>query len=479
MDFTDTVFWFSLLPAFLLLCIGHFILKGHARAKHLFNKLLIAALSISLLGYASWQSLIIFLCVTNLAYFACRAKVCCAARLSWSEGKFRWVSRALLAFLIPMLFAPLAYYKYGHFFTSSILQTEWDTFKDLIIPIGISFYSFQTVGFCIDTLMGDKEMPSWLDYINFCAYFPAIVAGPIERRADLLPQVERMALSPSSAQFNEGVRYILLGLFFKMSMADKLADAFFVSYAGTSAWLVWFNNLLFTFRIYFDFAGYGLTAYGVAQCMGITLRMNFLAPYTAANISEFWRRWHTSLTLWFRDYIYFPLGGSRTTRWALNLVIVFLVSGLWHGAGWNFIMWGGFAGVFMVIHRLFNKAGFRLWAPLGWLITFSLMVFVWMFFYDTKQDMLLHHLQLIFTPDAYQLEEVKKALHLPATRSSFAWGLIYIALSFIIVLLEYLSRRWKDMPYALLLSPISCGVMVYIMIVTHSDTPNQFIYFNF
>lgn len=469
MDFSTASFWYSLLPAILVLAAGDYLLRHRPGAKQLFHKWLMLLLSLVLLGIANETTLVIFLSVTISAYFLCR----------WGCSLGMTARRWLLGGLIPLLLLPLIYYKYGYFFGSAILQQQWDTLRDLIIPIGISFYTFQVIGFCIDTLMRNEPMPKWLDYMNFCAFFPQIVAGPIERRADLLPQVEKMELACTRSNLEQGIPYIILGLFFKLALADNLAFAMWEKYNWGNAWVVWINNILFTFRIYFDFGGYGLTAYGLARCMGITLRMNFLSPYTACNIKDFWRRWHTSLTQWFTDYIYFSLGGSRTKRWALNMLFVFLVSGLWHGAGWNFIIWGGLAGLALVIHRLFHNAGLRLWAPLGWLITFGYMVFVWMFFYITDADTLWKNLQTILTLDCYCIRGAINTLSWQFRLMYSCYIPVSLLLSAVCIIAEAISWKKTGTPYGLLLRPISCGIMVAIMLLLYNPVPNQFIYFAF
>lgn len=469
MDFSTAIFWFSLLPAILILMAGDRLLRHRPEAKRLFHKWLMLLLSLTLLGMANETTLVIFLAVTSAAYFLCRRG--CGLGLTAR----RW----LLGGLIPLLLLPLAYYKYGYFFGSAILQQEWDTLRDLIIPIGISFYTFQVIGFCIDTLMRNQPMPKWLDYMNFCAFFPQIVAGPIERRDDLLPQVQKMELACTSNNLAQGIPYIILGLFFKLSLADNLAFAMWNDYPWGSALVIWLNNLLFTFRIYFDFGGYGLTAYGLARCMGITLRMNFLSPYTACNIKEFWRRWHTSLTQWFTDYIYFAMGGSRTKRWALNMLIVFLISGLWHGAGWNFIIWGGLAGIALIVHRLFHNAGLHLWAPLGWTLTFGYMAFVWMFFYIPDPDILERHLTLICTPARYGINEFILNMMLPYRLSNSLYAVLMPCLAFSCIIIEAISWRRYGSPYALFLHPVRCGIMMAVILILHNPIPNQFIYFAF
>lgn len=467
MDFSKLSFWLILLASLPLLAVGNALLREQAGIR--FRKIFLLALSLFLLGFTSLPTLGIFLAVALTAYTAC----CGGARLPSALGR-----RAVLGGLIPLLLLPLLYYKYAYFLGHAVLGAEWDTLRGLIIPVGISFYTFQIIGFCIDTLGKGEKVPPFLDYLNFCAFFPQIVAGPIERRADLLPQVNAPSLCLGAADFNIGLRYIVLGLFFKMALADNLALAFVPGYRGGNAWMVWLNNVLFTFRIYFDFGGYAMTAYGIARCLGITLRLNFLSPYTACNIGDFWRRWHTSLMQWFRDYIYIPLGGGRTRLWAVNVLLVFLVSGLWHGAGWNFLIWGGLSGLALVGYRLFTMSGLRLWAPLGWAFTFGFMVFVWMFFYDTDATVLQHHLTTLATPSAYGLGEFAATLKMLKIQGALA--VLFLPLSFLVIGAEALSARYRGgNPYALLLSAPVCGLFVFLLVTLEAAAESLFIYFSF
>lgn len=471
MDFSTSEFWLTLIPALVLFLVGNACLRHRDGLRRGFNKGMMLATSLTLLGMASVTTLVIFLLVSLTAYVVCFL----AQRL---ERGRRW----LLGFLIAVLLLPLLYYKYGYFICSNIQPGgQWDTLRDLVIPIGISFYTFQLIGFCIDTLVRRLPMPSFLDYLNFSSYFPQIVAGPIERRDDLLPQVREMRLPYNPEHVSLGLRYMILGLFFKCCVADNLAAGFLggADVACRSALLVWSNNLLFTFRIYFDFAGYGLTAYGLGKAMGITLRMNFLSPYTATNVTEFWRRWHTSLTLWFRDYIYFPMGGSRTKRWALNILIVFVISGLWHGANWNFLVWGGLIAVSMIIYRLYRRWGTPLPACLGWLLTFGCMVFIWMFFYEQDFGMIMRRLELICDPTAYGMERVWALVPHMHISSSLPLIAPSLALAVLVVLLEALSLKRTGDPYRLLTHPYVCGVMVFFLVTYAPRVVNPFIYFAF
>ncbi len=482
MDYTSVSFWLGLIPAVLALWIGDLLLRKNESAGKKFHRIFLLIWSLTLFGLTSWQSLLIFFIVSLIAYYACLFHEKLTERRAMRPESARFVAKCLLGGLIPLLLLPLAFYKYGYFFGQAIFQQEWDTLRDLIIPLGISFYTFKLVAFCVDTLMKGDKVPGLLDYMNFCSFFPVLVSGPIERRKDLIPQMENLAIRPTSAQFALGLRYIILGLFFKLVMANNLTSLLYPDYIGGNAFVVWMNSLVLSFRIYFDFAGYAFMAYGVAYCMGITVQLNFASPYTSTNIGEYWKRWHTSLTSWLRDYIYFPLGGSRTKRWAINMIIFFMVSGLWHGAGWNFIIWGLFLGCCLITVRFYkrnicDRTGFRLWGPVGWLITFTTAVFARLFFYETNMEHLWINLQTLASPHAYNVGEF---ISLTIGRKiSGALLLPFITLSFLIIFLEFLAGRNKQNPYRFLISELACGIMVFLLVFLHTGAGNQFIYFAF
>ncbi len=469
MDFTSIIFWGTLLPALLLFLIANRFLDTRSQWRQNTHKLFILALSLLLLGLTSWPTLIIFVLVLCLTWLLCKWGL----RLS-TRGK-KW----LIALSIPVILSPLLYYKYAHFVLTQVSDQPWDTFENLIIPVGISFYSFQLVGFCVDTLLRQLPMPRFLDYLNFGAFFPQIVAGPIERRESLLPQLETLDLRLKSQNFNLGYRYIILGLFFKMVLADNIAPAILPTYAEGSALMIWYHNILFSLRIYFDFCGYGLTAWGIATCLGIKLMMNFWSPYTAGNITEFWRRWHISLTSWFRDYIYFNLGGSRTRFWALNILIVFSVSGLWHGANWTFIIWGALAGIGMIIHRLYSKAGWKMPSFLGYMLTMLTMAFIWMFFYTPSLAVCLQKIEVLLTWNAYAPSKLNSVLtNFTYLRDLLAASLV-VVVSGGVILCEYISLRKYNNPYSLLVSTPAVLLMIVLIVFLTTVRENSFIYFNF
>lgn len=237
------------------------------------------------------------------------------------------------------------------------------SFSNILIPIGLSFYSFQAISFVIDTVVHKQPLPEFLNFMNFASFFPQIVAGPIERRENLLPQMESFRFQWNTTAIDQGMPWIVIGFFFKICLSDNLA-LYFDPSSTSNPFSIWLNNIIFGLRIYYDFAGYSFVALGVAKCLGISLTLNFASPYLSTNPQEFWRRWHISLSTWFRDYVYLPMGGSRTKIWFLSIILVFVLSGIWHGAGWNFILWGFLWAIFLVIFHLCRRA--QLPHLLGW-----------------------------------------------------------------------------------------------------------------
>lgn len=466
MDFSNWTFWLIVLPSmFIIAMVCDHIKNANIRAE--ISKWSLCILSLTLLGVVSFQTLGIFLFVTIFAYIGCRIL----------QHKTRRIKTLFLWLVIPILLLPLVYYKYAYFFTSEVLNKEWDTLKVLIIPIGISFYTFQVIAFCIDTLKRNQLVPAFIDYMNFCSFFPQIVAGPIERKDSLLPQMEAWRCKISSISIAQGIPYIVLGLFFKLALADNLAVAMIIGYDGDNAFQVWANNIAFGFRIYFDFAGYGLSAYGAAKCLGINITLNFLSPYTCSNVTEFWRKWHVSLTLWFRDYIYFALGGSRTRFWWFNIIFMFLVSGIWHGAGWNFIIWGGLAGITMVVHRLFRNSGASLPPFCGWILTMVIMMFIWMFFYETDMYIVSKNFLCIADFSCYKISDYISLLC--ENKAAGAHLLVFSFLSMLIIAIEYISKRKYEHPYLIFLGPKASFILVILIFMLHTEQLSQFIYFAF
>ena len=267
---------------------------------------------------------------------------------------------------------------------------------DIVLPVGISFYTFQALGYMIDVYRGDVEPErNFLRYALFVSFFPQLVAGPIERSGRLISQLVPHKFDWD--RFREGILLMLWGYFLKLVIADRTAvfvDTVYGDYRTYAGWYIIVATILFGIQIYCDFMGYTVIAVGAAKILGVDLTDNFNAPYLATTVADFWRRWHISLTSWFRDYLYFPLGGSRKGRVHkyINIMIVFLVSGLWHGASLAFVLWGGLNGLYQIIGEvllpvrkkireiLHIKSDSVISGIVGGIVTFILVDFAWMFF---------------------------------------------------------------------------------------------------
>ena len=294
----------------------------------------------------------------------------------------------------------LGYFKYGGFLTEnfamamgaygvSYTPAKWD----IVLPVGISFYTFQTMSYTLDVYFRrSKPAKSFLDFALFVTFFPQLVAGPIVRPTDLIPQFATPRTG-SAKQVGWGMMLVVLGLFQKVVLADGLlapvADKVFGTKEMLPALDAWMGTLAFSGQIFFDFAGYTTTAIGTALALGFSIPDNFRAPYAAIGFSDFWSRWHISLSTWLRDYLYIPLGGNRKgpSRTYVNLMTTMLLGGLWHGAAWTFVVWGGLHGLYLCVERVlkarFGEVAF--WRTLGGRITLALITYflvniTWVFF---------------------------------------------------------------------------------------------------
>jgi alginate O-acetyltransferase complex protein AlgI len=293
----------------------------------------------------------------------------------------------------------LAFFKYFTFlndnleFVFSLFGKDYHRINlDIILPIGLSFHTFQSMAYTIEVYRGNQKAETHLGYFaNYVLFFPQMVAGPIERYATLGKELKTIH-APLYKNFADGFKLILFGLFVKMTIADNLAPFVNQVYANPSEFSspeVLASVFAFSFQIYADFFGYSTIALGSAKLLGITIMDNFKTPYLSKSVTEFWTRWHISLSTWFRDYLYISIGGNRVSipRWAFNIMLVFMVSGLWHGASWTFVVWGALHGVMLLTERLSSKL-FKFEIKQGWslinvllcLKTFIITSFIWIFF---------------------------------------------------------------------------------------------------
>lgn len=333
--------------------------------------------------------------------------------------------KAIVAASVILNLGILFYFKYMNFAAElaaqlcSALRIQMEAPKfDILLPVGISFYTFQALSYTMDVYRG--EIPAEknpLRYALFVSFFPQLVAGPIERSKNIIPQLYTPK-EYSYDNFREGVLLMLWGYFLKIVLADRIAmyvDHVFDNYQKLPGPILVIAVMLFAIQIYCDFGGYSTIAMGAARIMGIQLMENFNAPYLASTVADFWRRWHISLTGWFRDYVYFPLGGSRCgrVRKYLNQFLVFFISGLWHGAGLNFVLWGALNGIYQIVGDLLmpiRKAAAGLLhlktdhichKIFGSVITFILVDFSWLFFRASSTGEALEIIKRIFTETGF------------------------------------------------------------------------------
>ena len=336
-----------------------FLLYWFVFRERKWQNLLIVIASYVFYGWWDWRFLLLIALTSFCSYAS-------GLLLEYFEGQRRQ-QQIVSAANIVLNLGILGVFKYYNFFVQSLESLFASLFNyhldlvtlNVILPVGISFYTFQALSYTIDVYQ--KKLPATHDIVEFFAYisfFPQLVAGPIERATNLLPQFQ------NNRQFDyakavDGCRQMLWGFFKKIVVADNCAlvvNGYWGSYQESSSIGLFVLGMLFTFQIYCDFSGYSDIAIGCARLFGFNLMRNFNYPYFSRSIPEFWRRWHISLTTWFRDYIYFPLGGSRCDRWKIirNVYIVWAISGLWHGASWHFVCWGLFHATLLAIYNIFG-----------------------------------------------------------------------------------------------------------------------------
>jgi len=371
------------------------VLSLYYRLRHRGQNILLLFASYVFYGWWDPRFLILLFISTVVDYFA-------AKRIGNTDSER--IRRAALAMSLCANLGILGFFKYFNFFTDSAIQllasldlTISRPILDIVLPVGISFYTFQTLSYTIDVYRG--KLTPCRDFATFALYvsfFPQLVAGPIERAERLLPQLEQPRRIAFSA-VQEGLLLMLLGYFKKVGIADALAptvDVVFASPDRMSGYTLLIGLYFFSIQIYCDFSGYSDIARGVARLLGVDLMVNFNQPYFSASITEFWRRWHISLSSWLKDYLYIPLGGNRKgrRRTYINLMLTMLLGGLWHGANWTFVIWGGLHGVYLAIHKWFRRSQriaisntnssltSRAVTACKIIVTFHLVVLSWAFF---------------------------------------------------------------------------------------------------
>lgn len=453
------------------------------------QNLLVVAASYVFYGWWDWRFLLL-IALTSACSFAS------GLLIEHYEGH-RKRQQALSAANIVLNLSVLGVFKYYNFFVDNLdvllsslfgYHLDWMTLQ-VILPVGISFYTFQALSYTIDVYQ--KKLPATRDVVEFFAYisfFPQLVAGPIERATNLLPQFQHERRF-DYAQAVDGCRQMLWGLVKKLVVADNCATAvnlYWDQYQDMPATALLLMGVLFTFQIYCDFSGYSDIAIGCARLFGFQLMRNFNFPYFSRSIPEFWRRWHISLTTWFRDYIYFPLGGSRCEKRKIirNVYIVWAVSGLWHGANWTFVCWGLFHATLLAVYNIFgintkhqHVAGHGRWLPsvresLQIAFTFLLAVIGWIVFRAETMTQAADYLRCMLTNDLFDL--------------SRTYGITYLGFGLLLLTVEWLQREKQHAlqfgsfrPFCY--RPVRWAVyyLLLVIIYKYAGTSQTFIYFQF
>ena len=296
----------------------------------------------------------------------------------------------------------LGFFKYYGFLISTINSITGLSLHapDLPLPLGISFFTFSVLSYVFDVYRGRAEVQkNFLDFALYVTFFPKVTSGPIVQYKDMVPQLRDRSMAP--AKFGAGISLFLVGLGKKVLIADNLGATFSAisGLSAMSAGTAWLGMILYSLQLYFDFSGYSDMAIGLAKCFGFDFAKNFDYPYLSTSISEFWRRWHISLGAWFRDYVYIPLGGNRCSkrRQLINLAVVWLLTGLWHGSAWNFVLWGVYHGIFVILEKFVLKDFLpKIPKALRIFITVLLVFFGWVLFFSPSLMSALHYYGQMF-----------------------------------------------------------------------------------
>lgn len=448
-----------------------FLLAHRLKARNLF------ILIISYFFYGWWDyRFLVLIFISSLTDYLLGIKI-------YKTNNKRFKKHFLIISLLVNL-GLLFTFKYFNFFVDSFnsiieqigFRSDIRTLR-LILPVGISFYTFQTLSYTID-IYKKKLKPTYniIEFFAFVSFFPQLVAGPIERAKNLLPQFSKI-YKFNYEEFKDGIIQITWGLFKKVVIADncaKYVEYIFNNYSTLNSITLILGVVYFAFQIYCDFSGYSDIAIGTSKLFGFKLSTNFNYPYFSENISEFWRRWHISLSTWFRDYVYIPLGGNRVKkyRYLLNIIIVFTVSGLWHGANWTFIFWGFLHGLFFILYYFLEKIDLlpkiRKYKIVNISITFTLVCVSWIFFRASNITQAFKYIHQIVTFNFYNISK---------------YGLKLVPLLILFFAIEWISKNREHPLSSLQLKPIYRWTIYYLFLFSiyyfGNFSKSEFIYFQF
>lgn len=389
--------------------------------------------------------------------------------------------KAILGFGVLFNLLTLGFFKYSGFAVenvSKIFSLSFD-FEPLGLPVGISFYTFQALSYVIDVYKGQvKAQKKLLPFALYITMFPQLIAGPIVQYSDVEKQLENREIS--IRKISVGLLFFIRGLGKKVIFANTIGAVWSqisaLDYSTMSALTAWFGIICYTMQIYFDFSGYSDMALGLGKILGFDFVHNFNFPYTAKSITDFWRRWHISLSSWFRDYVYIPLGGNRkgTARTIFNLCVVWALTGLWHGASWNFVAWGAFYGLLLILEKfVFSKVTERMPSALGHILTMIIVIIGWVLFSAENMTDAANFLSAMFMKSGV-LFDTSFLYYI----SSYGFVLLVMSLSAFGVYRDMPRIQNKDVRFVLH-SVEYIAIFVLCIICLVSDSYNPFLYFRF
>lgn len=401
--------------------------------------------------------------------------------------------RVLLTFGITFNLLLLSYFKYMDFFIGNInaLFHNHLSFMHIALPLGISFFTFTQTAYLFDSYYGKTKEYDFLNYALFVTFFPHLVAGPIIHHSEMMPQFEKLKNKFINwKNLSQGLFLFLIGLFKKVIIADTLSKWASMGFDTTSplSYLeAWSSLLSYTFQIYYDFSGYTDMALGVSKMFNIDLPQNFNNPYIAIDIQDFWRRWHMTLTRFLRDYLYIPLGGNRkgTFRTYINILIVFFICGLWHGASWMFVIWGVLHGFASVINRLWKRTNIELPHWLSWIITFTFVNFAWIFFRAKDLTIATNMFKSVVGLNGFAIPKIYGAFikYSPKISDIHNWDILSLFLAPVLILVIFISFFHKipknlkpNLCYSIFMVLLFILAMFKILSPEYSSA---FIYYNF
>lgn len=445
---------------------------------------LLAIANLVFYSVSGWGYLLIFLGVSAVTYY-------CSTRLEGPHGKLYYYFGLLVNLL------NLAFFKYTGFILKNLetalgLHFPWQDslLAKIVLPIGISFYTFQLIAYLVDVKRKEiAPCESFVKFWVFISFFAQLIAGPIMRGKEFLPQISSLKkINYQTEYIRDGLYYIAMGMGKKLIFADLLAskvDYYFLQASHLGTLESWFASYLFAFQIYFDFSSYSEIAVGVGKLFGFDMAINFKTPYLSGNPSEFWKRWHITLSSWIKDYLYIPMGGSKKgfTLQCVFLLIAMTLSGLWHGAAWSFIVWGLYHGLLSVLHKIYRRwqqTHHPAWIQSKWYRALSIFVFFqlttigWVFFRAATLQEALHMIQGMLSLNQIRISPI----HL------FYFG--FIALLWLLHYIEYLVRKnapvlighWQTRVPEFVRAAAYVMVLLILILFTQGEQ-STFIYFQF